>query len=406
MQWVHQSLDNPWSFSTQRTTIDMLHDALLATIQRDGKLPRVAVSFTSLPKRFIKHGLSLIKLLKSQEYLPDVIYINIPETSRRSEDNFVIPEWIMEDPLIKILRPETDYGPATKLIPALQEEIRLGNMDTRIVTVDDDNEGRWEPGSLLQLLAHSLYFTDKVIGLTGWNVTCMVKTARCDPEDCGSPPSQHKDRFYHFIKQSDDYACHSLSDWREDYYRNCMGAVRRTYIAYADVLEGYKGVLYQPRFFDMEMVESIIDESKTPSYFFWADDVWFSGCLSLRDVDRIVVNPAFSNSDPVRTKLIELSDQRNLSRAIPSDAETLASKPIEAEKGLHSLSKDFTEGNHEGVRWFENRGAWTKGMWDRPEGFLYPSELERKLSEETKNDEEGVANLKDDKTSLTEVTAQ
>lgn len=393
LQWFHQSLDNPWSFSTQRTTNDMLYDALTLTLKRDGNLPRVAVSFTSLPKRFIKHGLPLIRLLKRQNYLPDVIYANIPKTSRRSDDDFVIPKWILNDPLIKVLRPETDYGPATKLIPALQEEIRLGNMDTRIVTVDDDNEGNWRDGSLLELLAHSLVFTDKAIGLTGWNVTCMVRAARCDPEDSGSPPGQFMDRFYHFIKQSDDYACHSLSDWRENYFRHCMGAVRKTYIAYVDVIEGYKGALYQPKFFDMKMVESIIDKTKTPDYFFWADDVWFGGCLSLRGIDRIVINPAFSDGDKIRMKLIKLSDKRNLSRTVPENAGALASKPIEVEKGLHELSKDFTKGNHDGVRWFESKGAWTKGMWDRPEGFRYPSEREEEVTE--KEDEDGVIDEED-----------
>lgn len=267
-----KAYENPWSFSTLRTGVDDLMLSYDRIMQREGSLPRVVVSFTSLPRRFQIHGHAMINLLKQQTFLPDAIYIAIPRQSRRSNESFTIPKWIRKDPLITVLRPSRDYGPATKLIPAVEEELRLGHKNTRIVTVDDDNEGGWNTMSLLNLYAYSLHFNDAAVGLTGWNVTCMLSDAHCSPLDSGVPQRQFRDKMYNFIRRSDDYACHSLSDWKLDYYPYCMGAVRKNYVAFADVLEGYKGIVYQPRFFNINKLKSIL-HADTPDWFFLSDDV-------------------------------------------------------------------------------------------------------------------------------------
>lgn len=389
LRWYQAGYKNPWSFSVSRTGVEDLYQTYFETLKHDGKLPRVVVSFTSLPNRFVKHARSMILILKKQSYLPDKIYVCIPKTSRRSDEKFHIPSWIADDPLIKVLRPPVDYGPATKLIPALEEELKLGNLRTRVITVDDDNEGGWHDDSLMGLYLYSLRFPDATIGLTGWNVTCMVSKARCSTVDSGVPRRQHRDRFYNFIKPSDDYACHSLFDWLPSYFDNCLGAIRKNFVAYVDVLEGYKGVLYQPRFFDIAKLKTLVDKSKTPD-FFLCDDVWFSGWLSIRNVKRIAVNPALYHDAPVRIAMMKQSKRRNLSTAVLNMTEEDVQKTRSlqpAEPGLHSLGGNFVEANHDSVRWFERKGGWTKGMWDQPKGYRYPSEelREEKMSKEAQN---------------------
>lgn len=382
LQWYQKSYDNRWAASINYTGVEDLDAAFRHVLSKREKLPRVVVSFTSLPKRFSKHAREMLRILKRQSYLPDKIYVNIPQSSRRSNNPFHLPSWLTGDPLIRVLRPKEDMGPATKLIPTLHEEAALGHSDTRIITVDDDNEGGWNEQTVLNLFAYSLVFDNVAIGLTGWNVTCMLSDARCNARDSGVPQRQFSDRFYNFIKAADDYACHTLSDWLPGYYTNCLGAVRKNYIAEVDVLEGYKGVLYQPRFFDLTQLDSLLDKSRTPAFFFLCDDVWFSGWLGVRGVKRIVVNPAIYEDAPIHKNLKRYSKARNLSSQILPDSENdkkianaYAEMPVE--KGLHDLSLDFVQSNHQGVKWFQERNAWVPDLWTRPNGFLYPSERNR-----------------------------
>lgn len=376
LQLMHMSQDNPWQFSVLRTGIDALLNSLQATLRENNTLPRIVVSMTSLPRRFSAHGYDTIRTIKSQVYTPDAIYLAVPKKFKRSDQQLHIPKWVSDDPLITVLTPEVDYGPATKLIPALERELSLGFPNTRVVTIDDDNEGGWGPETLLQLFAYSLHFDNAAIGLTGWNVTCMLSDAKCTPVDTQVPQRQFPERMYNFVKQADDFACHSLADWLPDYYANCMGAIRKNFVGFVDVLEGYRGALYQPSFFDVDVLKSIVNASQTPELFSLCDDVWFSGWLSVRNISRLVVNPAIHDDASVRRRLADLGKERRLvNEPFPVSAGELAERPDgKVEAGLHDLSDDFTNANHEAVRWFQRHGAWVQGLWDRPVGFLYPSE--------------------------------
>lgn len=282
-----------------------------------------------------------------------------------------------------MIRPKIDLGPGTKLIPTIEAELKLGNTHTRIVTVDDDNEGHWTSDSLLQLFAYSLYFEDAALGFTGWNATCMVEDAHCSPQDSGVPERNFRDRWYNFIRQTDDYACHTLSDWLPQYFANCMGAVRKNFVAYADVLEGFRGALYQPRFFALKDLKTLTNAKLVPKYFFLVDDVWFSGWLGVRNISRLVVNPAIHKEAPVAKALRAYSDKRKINRVMaPLTPKDLASQgtPTEVEGGLHSLGINFVEANHLGAKWFGKKGAWGKDLWDRPPGFVYNSEKRMRKS--------------------------
>lgn len=383
LQLVRQSYENPWQFSVLRTGIDELQTSAKAVMERDGKLPRVVVSLTSLPRRFALRAYDTIRMLKGQSYPPDAIYIALPRRYRRSNESAVVPRWMRDDALITILRPDLDYGPATKLIPALDAELALGFGDTRVVTIDDDDEGSWNSDTLLSLFAYSLHFEHAALGLTGWNVTCMVSAAHCGRRDTNLPTRQFPERLYNFIRQADDYACHSLFDWLPDYYSNCMGAVRKNYVAFADVLEGFRGALYQPRFFDMQQLRQVGNTTQTPALFGLCDDVWISGCLSMAGVVRLVLNPAIHDDAPVRVHLVRLSQARDsaaLFSDMPTPPDTRAAQP-DVEPGLHDQADKFVKANHDAVRWLERHGAWTQGLWVRPAGFVYASERKRSVKD-------------------------
>lgn len=381
LRWFKQGFENPWQFSTLRTGIAELEAAYKRVLKRDGKLPRLVVSFTSLPHRFDKYAPATIRLLKQQKYPPDHIYVCIPAVSRRSNDTFRVPSWISEDKAITVLRPKVDYGPATKLIPAVRAELKLKNTHARIVTIDDDNEGGWSDQQLKSLFLYSLAFEDSALGFTGWNVTCMTSDSRCKEMDSGVRTRQFSDRFYNFIRPADDYACHSLADWLPEYYSNCLGAIRKNFVGYIDVIEGYKGALYQPRFFDIEQIESIISD-KVPDGFFLCDDVWFSGWLSSKNIRRLLINPAIHNDAPVNmminayTKTNRTDIDTEVRQPSKEDLKEVEkrNKNGKVEEGLHALG-DFSKSNHDAVKWFEGHNGWTKDLWKRPNGFLYASEV-------------------------------
>lgn len=373
-----RSYQNPWTFSVFRTDLEQLEETADKVLKQQGAFPRVVVSFTSLPARFSHYAYDLIQLLKEQDYEPDMIYIAVPMKSRRSEREFEIPEWANADPRITVLRPPIDYGPATKLIPALQAELKLGYNDSRIITVDDDNEGRWSRKEIIELLLYSLHFPDAAIGFTGWNVTCMLKDAHCSIADSGIPTRQFPERMYNFVRHADDYACHTLADWKTDYFSYCLGAIRKNYVGFVDVLEGYKGVMYQPRFFDVASLEQIRKLPTTWDSLVLVDDVWFSGWLSLRNITRLVVNPAVHSDSSVYQTMIRASRKRNLTYSADVTQPPEQSSGEQMEKGLHDLG-DFSSANHLAVLWFEKKGAWDQGLWNRPSGYQYPSEMKNRI---------------------------
>lgn len=88
---------------------------------------------------------------------------------------------------------------------------------------------------------------------------------------------------------------------------------------------------------------------------------------------RLVVNPAIHNDARIAVALREYSSMKNISRELGEVSEVRDKGS--AEKGLHSMSLDFVRANHEGVRWFESRGAWDADLWKRADGFRYASEV-------------------------------
>lgn len=96
----------------------------------------VLVSLTTIPRR--AEGTSLIETIGHllQQDISCEILINIPHEYRKW-GAFELPSFLDGMPGITIHRPSTDYGPATKLLGAL-EYVRSRPEIDHIVTVDDD----------------------------------------------------------------------------------------------------------------------------------------------------------------------------------------------------------------------------------------------------------------------------
>jgi hypothetical protein len=96
----------------------------------------IVVTFTTMPDRL--HSSTFKRVLCSmmdQTKRPSDIRLNIPWVSKRTQKDYIIPEWLKDMP-ITIFRCE-DMGPATKIIPTLQ--FFQNNPHQKLVVYDDDS---------------------------------------------------------------------------------------------------------------------------------------------------------------------------------------------------------------------------------------------------------------------------
>ena len=144
-----------------------------------------------------------------------------------------MPDYIKEDPDIRVVWSEKDYGPATKLLNALS----VIDDDTYVVTVDDD--GHLGRDDVRILLEASLQFPGTAIGFTGWNVSCILDRSKCFKEW----------NTYHFIRQGRSFAC--SDEFVKPYGRHhCAAGVKsHDHPEPTDVIEGYKNALYRKSLF-------------------------------------------------------------------------------------------------------------------------------------------------------------
>ena len=203
---------------------------------------RVIASLSTVPARIDNLGPTVRSLLR-QTRPPDEIVLAIPEFSIREQRAYVVPEYLLRLQRVRILHCGEDLGPATKFIPAIQEELAAGRTNSLIMVVDDD---------------------------------------RVYPRDA-------LETYLHYNKQLPDAALcfrgapmpRSL-DWRDA--KMIRGRELRQPQA-AAVMTGCGSYLIQPRFFD----ESLWDYSNAPKGAFYMDDIWISGWLSRRRMKRYVV---------------------------------------------------------------------------------------------------------------------
>src|SRR5437667_12175032 len=203
---------------------------------------RVIASLSTVPGR-IGNLEPTIRSLLRQTRPPDEIVLAVPEYSIREQRSYVVPKYFSRWPSLRVLHCRKDWGPATKFIPIVREELAAGRQNTLIMVVDDD---RVYPRNALETYLHySEQLPDAALCFRG---AAMPSTLDWD-----------------------DAKMIRASDLREP------RAVA--------VITGCGSYLVQPKFFD----ESLWHYSVAPQVAFHIEDIWISGCLNRHGLRRYVV---------------------------------------------------------------------------------------------------------------------
>ena len=227
-------------FRNRRQQIRFIRETLAANRPFDNR--RVIASLSTVPGR-INNLKPTIRSLLKQTRPPDEIILAVPEFSIREERPYVIPEYLSRLPRLRILHSARDWGPATKFISLIQEELAAGREDTLIMVVDDDRI--YPPDALATYLHYNAQLGGAALCFRG---AAMPRTL----------------------------------DWRDA--RMIKGNQLREPQRVA-VITGCGSFLIQPQFCD----ESLWDYSRAPQAAFYMDDIWISGCLARRNVKRYAV---------------------------------------------------------------------------------------------------------------------
>ena len=245
------------SVRKERQQVRFIRETLAADRTFDNR--RVIASLSTVPGR-INNLRPTIRSLLKQTHPPDEIVLAIPEFSIREQRPYVVPEYLLRLPRVRILHCRKDWGPATKFIPAVQEELAAGRASTLIMVVDDD---RIYPRDALETY---LYYSKR-----------LSEAALCF-RGAAMPRSL---------------------DWRDAKMIKASELRQPEAVA---VITGCGSYLIQSRFFD----ESLWDYSRAPKGAFYMDDIWVSGCLTRRKVQRYAI-PASAMMRSVRRQRETLS---------------------------------------------------------------------------------------------------
>jgi hypothetical protein len=265
-EFVYSSL---WGRSQAKFIRQVLSTAPAAQNQR------VIVSLSTLPDRICNLEPTLRCLLE-QTRPPDEIVLALPNCSIRQQKKYVLPAYLEKIPRLRILRCGTDWGPATKFIPVIQEELAAGRGHTLIMVVDDD---RTYPRDALQTYLH--YHEQKPGAALCFRGAVIP------------------DNFVWFLPKL--------------FRANQLREPKRV-----AVITGTASYLIQPHFFD----SALWDYSAAPASAFYMDDIWISGCLDRRGVEKYVV-PASAMMRSVRQQSGTMSLYDVPKGSVRSNTETI-----------------------------------------------------------------------------------
>lgn len=202
-------------------------------------MEKIIISLTTIPSRLNypnpDGGLQpVINRLLNLSYTNYEIHLNIPFIVKKTNETYVIPEWLQNitNSKLKIFRTD-DYGSMTKILPTLLRTEE--NDEIIIITVDDDLS--YEDGFIEYHLEKRKQYTNAAIGFAG--LTSLNGT------------------------------CHFCTTVKED--------VR------VKILEGYKTISYKRNFFKPDFFSEFVGES-------WSDDIILSAYLGKHNIEKWVVN--------------------------------------------------------------------------------------------------------------------
>lgn len=216
------------------------------------------ITLSSIPPRFGLIGPTLEALVAQRGV--DAVELTLPHSYRR------FPDWDGTLPSIPrgvtIHRSDTDYGPATKVLCAAQ---RYRGQDVRLLLCDDDRDYR--PGWAQALLAVADRYPDRAVALAGWDIAGLSqREAHAAPRHARR--SRTWDMAYRGARLRQILSGQARAKLAQKPPRRII-----TQAGFADIFEGYGGVVVRPGFFD----ETSFD---IPAQAFHVDDIWLSGALA------------------------------------------------------------------------------------------------------------------------------
>src|SRR5438874_1674630 len=120
---------------THRCQVRFIRETLASSGKPHSR--RVIASLSTVPDR-INNLRPTIRSLLKQTRPPDEIVLAIPEFSIREQRRYAVPKHISRWPRMRVLHCRRDWGPATKFILIVREELGAGRGSTLIMVVDDD----------------------------------------------------------------------------------------------------------------------------------------------------------------------------------------------------------------------------------------------------------------------------
>jgi len=96
---------------------------------------KIIFSLTTSPKRILEMK-PVIDSILNQKVVPDMIRINIPKRFKRTNEKYIIPDFIKNNSRIKIFEYDEDYGPIMKILPTIME---YKDRDDVIIIYGDDD---------------------------------------------------------------------------------------------------------------------------------------------------------------------------------------------------------------------------------------------------------------------------
>ncbi len=224
------------------------------------------VTLSSIPPRFPQLGPTLETLL-AQTARADRVILYIPRTYRR------FPDWDGALPAVpagvEIVRADRDFGPSTKLLPALRA---FAGQDVEILFCDDDRH--YPPDWAASFLAARRAHPDCAIAQRGLDLTSKGLVARPDRKRPRARPRERSTDLDYQVR----YLWRRLRAWPSG--RRPRPPARRRFrrSGYVDSFEGCAGVLVRPEFFDPRVFD-------IPGIAWAHDDIWLSAALAARGTD-------------------------------------------------------------------------------------------------------------------------
>lgn len=203
--------------------------------QNDAKSD-IVICLSTIPSR-LPYLQTTLKSLLTQSRRPQKIRLHLPNFSKRESIGYEIPSWLLQSKSVEIIRCE-DYGPATKLIPAVEDFAQ----NQKLLILDDDMI--YPSGLVDHMYKASQSRGDMAIASSGWVV----------PDDL----------ICHFVTLK-----HNLLQLPPMPYK-CTRVKEHTRV---DILQGYSSYLVKPSFFDLSELK---DYSDAPDAANYVDDVWIS----------------------------------------------------------------------------------------------------------------------------------